>query len=469
MNYILVNLAIADMMVAVFMAPRHIFLSAFQHTGGDIGDYVCKFITGGNFMWVGGAASSFCLVAIAVERYYAIVYPHLEKGRITRKKLKGIVIACWAYAVMVDIPPFLVINFNEQRQFCTEYWPNISLARAYTVLMFCLDFAVPVLLMGMLYTKVVYNLWFRRNNQPTASAQVAVIKSRKKVTKMVLIVTAIYGFCWMPVLTLYMLSYHLPSQFEYASIIHNTAVVFICINSSINPFIYSFQMRGFKAAIKRLFSFGRSRLEDIRNRGQFGTSTTKILEARVPTRTVNDQPRNDGHSVILPSSVIYAERQPASHQLIHAKEAVEEFKESRENVVLALVFYSPNVEDSDDDSDFSKESESQEDAAPSPINWRQSMRSFWNPLYAIGIIGIGLQSLGIYAPLSHMVKHANEIGYPAQKSSMLLIYIGVASLIGKVVAGTFFVTLLKSRVLGESSRWLSHYYCHYGTDVCYRR
>ncbi|KAK3698833.1 hypothetical protein QZH41_016040 [Actinostola sp. cb2023] len=114
---------------------------------------------------------------------------------------------------------------------------------------------------------------------------------------------------------------------------------------------------------------------------------------------------------------------------------VEEFKESRENVVLALVFYSPNVEDSDDDSDFSKESESQEDAAPSPINWRQSMRSFWNPLYAIGIIGIGLQSLGIYAPLSHMVKHANEIGYPAQKSSMLLIYIGVASLIGKVVAG----------------------------------
>lgn len=88
MNYILVNLAIADMMVAVFMAPRHIFLDAFKHPSGELGDYICKFITGGNFMWVGGAASSFCLVAIAVERYYAIVYPRLEKGRITKKKLK---------------------------------------------------------------------------------------------------------------------------------------------------------------------------------------------------------------------------------------------------------------------------------------------------------------------------------------------------------------------------------------------
>lgn len=33
------------------------------------------------------------------------------------------------------------------------------------------------------------------------------------------------------------------------------------------------------------------------------------------------------------------------------------------------------------------------------------------------------------------VKHANEVGYPERKSSMLLVYIGIASLIGKVTAG----------------------------------
>ena len=251
MNYLLVNLALADMMVAIFMAPRHVFQVAFTHPGGLAGDYLCKFVTGGNFMWVGGAASSFSLVAIAFERYYLILYPHLDKGRITKKKLKMIVIACWVYAVVVDIPPFLVIVYNESRNFCTESWPSLGLAKAFTILMFHLDFAVPVLLMGGLYARVAHMLWFKRVTGGDVS-QLAMLRSRKKVTKMVITVTVIYGVCWLPVLTLYLLSYHLPSQFQYASFVHNSAVVLLCINSSINPVIYTFQMKRFRQEVRRL-------------------------------------------------------------------------------------------------------------------------------------------------------------------------------------------------------------------------
>ncbi|EDO48507.1 predicted protein [Nematostella vectensis] len=142
MNFLLVNLAIADMMVAIFMSPRHIFLPAFTHPEGYTGDIVCKLLTGGNLMWV-------------------------------------IILVCWLYAFVVDIPPFLVIFYNHDRRFCTEYWPNISLARAYTIMMFNLDFALPVVLMGALYSRVVYRLWFRQNND-TSHAQLAVARSRKK-------------------------------------------------------------------------------------------------------------------------------------------------------------------------------------------------------------------------------------------------------------------------------------------------
>ncbi|XP_048585669.1 QRFP-like peptide receptor [Nematostella vectensis] len=288
MNFLLVNLAIADMMVAIFMSPRHIFLPAFTHPEGYTGDIVCKLLTGGNLMWVGGAASSFCLVAVAIERYYAILYPHLDKGRVTRSRLKVIILVCWLYAFVVDIPPFLVIFYNHDRRFCTEYWPNISLARAYTIMMFNLDFALPVVLMGALYSRVVYRLWFRQNND-TSHAQLAVARSRKKVTMMVLIVTVIFGLCWMPVLTLYMLSYHLPNDFEYASTIHNAAVVFICINSSINPFIYTFKMGGFGRELKKLLRLNKHHGLRIKVQGFTGDShilsTTKVtpLEVRTPT------------------------------------------------------------------------------------------------------------------------------------------------------------------------------------------
>ena len=88
MNYLLVNLAVADLMVAMFFAPMHVFIHTFTHPDGVTGDMICTFLTGGAFGWVGGVSSSFTLAAIAIERYYAVIYPHGNKGKLTKNKLK---------------------------------------------------------------------------------------------------------------------------------------------------------------------------------------------------------------------------------------------------------------------------------------------------------------------------------------------------------------------------------------------
>ena len=72
MNYLLVNLAVADITVAVFIAIRYIFTLFFTHPKGKAGDFVCQLLTGEAFMWVGALASAFSLVCIALERYLAI-------------------------------------------------------------------------------------------------------------------------------------------------------------------------------------------------------------------------------------------------------------------------------------------------------------------------------------------------------------------------------------------------------------
>ena len=87
-NYLLVNLAVADMMVAVFFAPYHIFIHTFTHPDGVAGRVLCSLVTGGSFAWAGGACSAFTLVAIAIERYYMVNYPHGSKGKLTNAKLK---------------------------------------------------------------------------------------------------------------------------------------------------------------------------------------------------------------------------------------------------------------------------------------------------------------------------------------------------------------------------------------------
>ena len=79
-NFLLLNLAVVDQMVALFIAPRFIFIHFFKHRDGWSGTIFCKLLTGGNLTWTGGAASVFTLVAIAFERFYDVMYPYGNKG-----------------------------------------------------------------------------------------------------------------------------------------------------------------------------------------------------------------------------------------------------------------------------------------------------------------------------------------------------------------------------------------------------
>ena len=87
-NYLLINLAVADMTLAIFFAPRYIFIHTFTHPDGMTGKVLCLLVTGGNLAWVGSGASVFTLVAIAIERYNAVIHPLGSKLELTNRKLK---------------------------------------------------------------------------------------------------------------------------------------------------------------------------------------------------------------------------------------------------------------------------------------------------------------------------------------------------------------------------------------------
>ena len=88
MNYLLLNLAIADILYATFIAPKVFLKLTFTHPDGMTGIVLCKLLTHANVAWIGGASSIITLVAIAIERYYAVMYPHDNKGKLTKAKLK---------------------------------------------------------------------------------------------------------------------------------------------------------------------------------------------------------------------------------------------------------------------------------------------------------------------------------------------------------------------------------------------
>ena len=89
-NYLLVNLAFADILYVTFISPN-VYIIQFSFTNlpdGATGTVLCKFFTTGTIAWVGAASSILTLAVVAVERYYAVVYPLGDKEKITKDNLK---------------------------------------------------------------------------------------------------------------------------------------------------------------------------------------------------------------------------------------------------------------------------------------------------------------------------------------------------------------------------------------------
>ena len=69
MNRLVLNLAIADMVVAIFVAIQFVIGPMYEHIPGTTGKLLCKFITGGTLAWTAALVSVCNLVAISVERW----------------------------------------------------------------------------------------------------------------------------------------------------------------------------------------------------------------------------------------------------------------------------------------------------------------------------------------------------------------------------------------------------------------
>ena len=237
-SWLLFNLAIADLLVAVFFIPPTILSHFVEQPSGVTGDLLCKFVFGGTLGWVAALMSSFLLVAIAFERYNATLHP-LEQ--LSRSRPRWLVPIMWILALLLASPRIVVSNYDVENQVCLNNFPNQVVSRAFSLFWsFCNEF-VPISIMGYLYTRIILRL--RAAVLVPVSYPNSFLQSRHKVTKMLISISAIFIVCWTPAAVLCILTPLIPGG---RATVYSVAKASALLNSSLDPVVYSFHCQNFR-------------------------------------------------------------------------------------------------------------------------------------------------------------------------------------------------------------------------------
>ncbi|XP_062389365.1 prokineticin receptor 1a [Sardina pilchardus] len=222
-NLLIANLAVSDVLVAVVCCPFLVDYYVVKRLSWEHGLLLCAAI---NYLrTVSLYVSTNALLAIAVDRYMAIVHP--LRPRMKYQTAYCLILGVWVVPVLISIPaayfasetPYPAHGHDDgsygdgshgdndghaprhhHKTFCAQIWPvdRQALYRSYFLLVFAAEFLGPVAVMAACYVRVSRELWFKGvPGFPTEQLRRR-LRRRRRTVLVLMGVLAAYVLCWAP-------------------------------------------------------------------------------------------------------------------------------------------------------------------------------------------------------------------------------------------------------------------------------
>ncbi|XP_038216043.1 adenosine receptor A2b [Zerene cesonia] len=253
-NYYIVSLAIADCLVGLLGIPFAILASV----GLPRNLYACLFTV--SLLVMLCTISIFCLVAVSVDRYWAILHPMGYSRNVRTKTAISIISVCWVAGAGVGFLPLLgwhaavgptpscyfveVMDYNYLLflYFATIVTPSVLLAAFYAHI-----YRVVVKQMSAVVTV--------EGGQGRAGTMLRVLgaaqKREVKATQNLAIIVFFFIICWIPLYTINAIKAFMP-ELDIPNPLTYFCIIFSHLNSAINPLLYAYHLKDFRAALKGL-------------------------------------------------------------------------------------------------------------------------------------------------------------------------------------------------------------------------
>ncbi|XP_028397067.1 allatostatin-A receptor-like [Dendronephthya gigantea] len=274
-NVLLLNLSLSDILFVLFSVPGLLAIEIcndrwpFSEPMGKMTQQTTILVA---------ASSVFTMVAIAFERFLAVVYPLKQMARKKKTTIVVTVVIIWICAIALSIPfaiytenISLVVPVERDGKIVSEEIVLLSTTftkdqnKAYVTITFISINVIPIMLLGFLYARIVWKLW---NPDQRLTQEIAtpskhqkpkhfVEKTRRKTTIMLLAVVLVFFTCFFPFNILGMLlAYGDSRDFNFDILRHVNSVtrVFLLVNSASNPIIYNFLSEKFRKGFRSIFT-----------------------------------------------------------------------------------------------------------------------------------------------------------------------------------------------------------------------
>ncbi|CAL7951301.1 unnamed protein product [Xylocopa violacea] len=157
-NVYLLNLAVSDLLLGVFCMPFTLLGQILKNF--VFGITMCKLIP--YFQAVSVSVAVWTLVAISLERYFAICRPLKSRRWQTQFHAYKMIAVVWTASLTWNAPILVVSrlkNIRGGRRKCREDWPTVGTERAYNLFLDGTLLLIPLIVMSLAYSLIAAKLW----------------------------------------------------------------------------------------------------------------------------------------------------------------------------------------------------------------------------------------------------------------------------------------------------------------------
>ncbi|XP_033643367.1 neuropeptide Y receptor type 6-like [Asterias rubens] len=257
-NKLIIHQSAVDFLTClVFILRLCLVISPGNVPQNTLGTFYCKLWSSSLPQFALFITSSYNLVAISIERYYATCQPIRHRNLFSSRRLKIIMAAAW---ICGWVPESHAV-FIAQRIAgdCSFIWPSPETQALGGFLVFSIEIFIPIAVIIFAYTKIISELRTRsraRAEDNNQDARNMLSRANKNVTKTLLVVAVFFGICWTPASISYLLfNFGINSFVSYNSALPAVTTI-VTVNLCINPVIYCFTYERFQKQAKKMICGG---------------------------------------------------------------------------------------------------------------------------------------------------------------------------------------------------------------------